>query len=58
MTKKELNALAQEMYDLELKCQHGEDIQNNVHKMQEIADKLSFSDLIKLDAILSDYFRD
>ena len=53
MKQAELKKLALRIKDLELKCQKGENIPKNLKEIEQIAEKLSFEDLLKLDEIMS-----
>ena len=46
--KTELKKIASELWNLELKCQKGENVSDNMQKMEEITNKLSFYDLLKI----------
>ena len=53
MKQAELKKLALRIKNLELKCQKGENIPKNLKEIEQIAEKLSFEDLLKLDEIMS-----
>ena len=52
MKQKEIKMLASQIKDLELKCQKGENISENLKKMEQLAEGLSLDDLFKIDEIL------
>lgn len=53
MRETELKKLASQIKSLELKCQQGEDVSNNLKKIEQIAEKLTLEDLMKIDEIIS-----
>ena len=48
MKQEKLKILASELWNLEQKCQNGEEISENMDKMMNIANKLSITELLQL----------
>lgn len=48
MKQEKLKILASELWNLEQKCQNGEEISENMDKMMNIANKLSVTELLQL----------
>ena len=48
MKQEKLKILASELWNLEQKCQNGEEISENMDKMMNIANKLSVNELLQL----------
>jgi hypothetical protein len=53
MRNSELKKLASQIKSLELKCQKGENVSNNLKEIEQIAEKLTLEDLIKIDEMIS-----
>ena len=51
-SKEELNKLASDIWNLELKCQKGENVSKNLQEMTNMTDKLSLADILLLADIL------
>lgn len=49
---KKLKKIASDIWDLELRCQNGENISENLHKMTNMIEKLSLQDILLLANIL------
>lgn len=56
MTKKEKQELARKIMELEQECQQGNNISENLSKMDEVIRPLSIQDLIELDAYMEENF--
>ena len=54
MKKRDIKKLANHIWELEQECQKGNNISNNLTKMQEIADNLSIADFINLTLYLEE----
>lgn len=54
MKKSELKEISKEILNLEQECQEGNNIPENLKKMEQIANKLSLKDLFKLAEIMED----
>ena len=54
MQNKELKKYAKEIWNLELACQQGINISENLKKMEEIAKELSLDDLFRLDELMEE----
>lgn len=52
MKKAELKKLASRIKELELKCQKGENVSENLKEIEQIAMKLKFKDLIEIDEMI------
>lgn len=50
MKQKEIKKLASEIWTLEKKCQDGEEVAENMDKMAEICESLSFEEMLCLAA--------
>lgn len=49
---KKLKKIASDIWDLELRCQNGENISKNLQKMTDMTEKLSLQDILLLADIL------
>lgn len=49
---KKLKKIASDIWDLELRCQNGENISENLQKMTDMTEKLSLQDILLLADIL------
>ena len=49
---KKLKKIASDIWDLELRCQRGENISENLEKMTNMTEKLSLADIFLLADIL------
>ena len=56
MTNKEKNTIARKLMELEQECQKGNNISENLSKMDEVIEHLSIQDLIELDAYMEENF--
>lgn len=56
MTNKEKNTIARKLMKLEQECQKGNNISENLNKMNEVIEPLSIRDLIELDAYMEENF--
>ena len=56
MTNKEKNTIARKLMELEQECQKGNNISENLSKMDEVIGQLSIQDLIELDAYMEENF--
>ena len=56
MKTKEKNTIARKLMELEQKCQKGNNISENLSKMDEVIKPLSIQDLIELDAYMEENF--
>lgn len=56
MTNKEKNTIARKLMELEQECQKGNNISENLSKMDEVIKPLSIQDLIELDAYMEENF--
>lgn len=56
MTNKEKNTIARKLMELEQECQKGNNISENLSKMDEVIGPLSIQDLIELDAYMEENF--
>lgn len=56
MTNKEKITIAQKLMKLEQECQKGNNISENLSKMDEVIRPLSIQDLIELDAYMEENF--
>lgn len=56
MTNKEKNTIARKLMELEQECQKGNNISENLNKMDEVIKPLSIQDLIELDAYMEENF--
>ena len=56
MTNKEKNTLARKLMELEQECQKGNNISENLSKMDEVIKHLSIQNLIELDAYMEENF--
>ena len=56
MTNKEKNTIAQKLMELEQECQKGNNISENLSKMNKVIEPLSIQDLIELDAYMEENF--
>lgn len=56
MTNKEKNTIARKLMELEQECQKGNNISENLSKMDEVIKSLSIQDLIELDAYMEENF--
>lgn len=56
MTNKEKNTIARKLMELEQECQKGNNISENLNKMDEVIKLLSIQDLIELDAYMEENF--
>lgn len=56
MTNKEKNTIARKLMELEQECQKGNNISENLSKMDEVIKPLSAQDLIELDAYMEENF--
>ena len=56
MTNKEKNTIARKLMELEQECQKGNNISENLSKMNEVIEPLSIQDLIELDAYMEENF--
>ena len=56
MTNKEKNTIARKLMELEQECQKGNNISENLSKMDEVIGHLSIQDLIELDAYMEENF--
>lgn len=56
MTNKEKNTIARKIMELEQECQKGNNISENLSKMDEVIEHLSIQDLIELDAYMEENF--
>ena len=56
MTNKEKNTIARKLMELEQECQKGNNISENLNKMNEVIEPLSIQDLIELDAYMEENF--
>lgn len=54
MQDKELKKYAKEIRNLELLCQQGINISENLKKMEKITKKLSLNDLFRLDELMEE----
>jgi len=52
MNQKKIFKLASEIYNLEKKCQNGENVSENMKKMTELCKSLSLEELLQLDEAL------
>jgi len=50
----ELKEIASKIWDLELKCQNGEDVSKNTKEMNRIASGLQVEEILKLTEILEE----
>lgn len=48
MRRSKLKKIASDLWDLEQKCQNDENVSENMKKMTEISQELSFNDLLQL----------
>ena len=56
MTNKEKITIARKLMELEQECQKGNNISENLSKMDEVIRPLSVQDLIELDAYMEENF--
>lgn len=56
MTNKEKNTIARKLMELEQECQKGNNISENLSKMNKVIEPLSIQDLIELDAYMEENF--
>ena len=56
MTNKEKNTIARRLMELEQECQKGNNISENLSKMNKVIEPLSIQDLIELDAYMEENF--
>lgn len=56
MTNKEKNTIARKIMKLEQECQKGNNISENLSKMNKVIEPLSIQDLIELDAYMEENF--
>ena len=56
MTNKEKNTIAQKLMELEQECQKGNNISENLSKMDEVIRPLSIQEIIELDAYMEENF--
>ena len=56
MTNKEKNTIARKLMELEQECQKGNNISENLSKMDEVIGHLSIQDLIELDVYMEENF--
>ena len=56
MTNKEKNTIARKLMELEQECQKGNNISENLSKMNKVIEHLSIQDLIELDAYMEENF--
>ena len=53
-----LKEVANEIYSLELKCQEGKNVQENMTKIEEIMSSLSLTEVMQIDEYLTTKFFD
>lgn len=56
MTNKEKNTIARKLMELEQECQKGNNISENLSKMDEVIASLSIQDMLELDAYMEENF--
>lgn len=56
MTNKEKITIARKLMELEQECQKGNNISENLSKMDEIIASLSIQDMLELDAYMEENF--
>ena len=56
MTNKEKNTIARKLMELEQECQKGNNISENLSKMNKVIEHLSIQDLIELDVYMEENF--
>lgn len=56
MTNKEKITIAQKLMELEQECQKGNNISENLSKMDEVIASLSIQDMLELDAYMEENF--
>ena len=56
MTNKEKNIIAQKLMKLEQECQKGNNISENLSKMDEVIASLSIQDMLELDVYMEENF--
>ena len=54
MKQKKLKALASKIWDLEKKCQNGENVSENMHEMTKLCSSLSVDELLLLDETIAE----
>lgn len=53
-----LKEVANKIYSLELECQEGKNVQENMTKIEEIMSSLSFTEVMQIDEYLTTKFFD
>lgn len=56
MNNKELKKIAEEITVLEQKCQNGENISENLVRMEKLVSKLSIEDILELSSLIETNF--
>ncbi len=57
MNKKKLKQVAKEIYELELECQKGNNIEENMKKMNELTSNLNVVDILEMAVYLENKFQ-
>ena len=57
MNKKKLKQVPKEIYELELECQKGNNIEENMKKMNELTSNLNVVDILEMAVYLENKFQ-
>lgn len=53
-SEEKLKNIAKQIFDLELKCQNGIDVPQNMAKIEQLIKMLSIDDIFKIDTYITD----